>query len=164
VPRKEKKILLFIVEGSNDEVALGMPLENLQKSFSRDDMIMFGITHGDITSDFKVKKAADEIVNCAKKYCEIYKLKKSDIYKIVLLIDMDGAYIPSDAIITSDEHNKAYYGEDADGFRSFFCSPELALSNDYKKSWDAIQQGLNSLHRHSNMNVFFDMHYPMHDV
>jgi len=51
------------------------------------------------------------------------------------------------------------YGEDADGFLSFFRNPSLALG-DYQESWDTIRQGLNSLKQYSNMNVFFDMHYP----
>jgi len=231
--KTEKEVLLFIVEGSHDETALAMPLENLQKSCSSDGLIQIGVTHGDITSDYKVNNVAHEVVKYAKKYCEMYKLKKSDIIKVVLLLDMDGAYIPDDAVIRSDTHERAFYsesqilhkcpedikkthklkqsrvnnlvglkhvwgnipfsayfvscnldhvicgnanltlqekrnitddfslkyGEDAEGFLSFFCNSGLVLGETYDESWDAIKINLNSLKRFSNMNVFFDMHY-----
>lgn len=230
----EKKILLFIVEGSNDETALAMPLENLQKAYSPEGMIQFDVTHGDITSDFNVKNVVHKVAECVKKYCKDYKLNKSDICKVVLLLDMDGAYVPDDAIIESAQHDKAFYdkntilhkspsdlrkthelkqtrtnslidlkhvwdgipfnayfvscnldhvicknanltprekrntaddfslkyGEDADGFLSFFCDSKLTIGETYDISWDAIRQGLNSLQRFSNMNVFFSTHYP----
>ena len=108
---KEKRVLLFIVEGSNDEAALGMPLENLQKSFSPDSLIRLGVTHGDITSNRRVKNIAHKVTECVKEYQIKYSLQKRDICKVVLLLDMDGAYIPNDAIVRSVKYDKALYCE-----------------------------------------------------
>ena len=45
---KEKKTIIFIVEGSSDKAAL----ENIfKKIYSRNKEIDFGFTNGDITSD-----------------------------------------------------------------------------------------------------------------
>ena len=225
-----KKVCLFIVEGSNDEVALGKPLENLQKSHSTNNMILIGITHGDITSNYAVKNVKHEIANHVKKFCNDNKLTKSDICEVVLLIDMDGTYIPDDAILASSEHTKAFYsensilhtnpkaiqkshkvkkehintllemknvwgnipfniyfvscnldhiicrnanlsnkeknnsaddfsftyGEDSDGFIAFFNDNEIILSTDYNESWISISEGMNSLNRYSNMNIFIN--------
>ena len=107
----EKKVLLFIVEGANDEVALGMPLENLQKSYAPDSAIRLGVTHTDITSDSKVKNITHEVTTRVREYCKQYSLKKSDIFKVVHLLDMDGAYIPGDVIVQNDDYEKAFYGE-----------------------------------------------------
>jgi len=229
----DKNVLLFIVEGPNDEVALGKALDNLHKYHSKDGIMRIGVTYGDITSDFKTTNASHEVAKHVKKYCAYNKLKPSDICEIVLLLDMDGAYIPREAIFQSNEHLKAFYcekkilhknpellqktrehkqkqlndiillnkvmkipffiyfvscnldhiicgnanltdreksdvadnfsmkyGEDADGFLSFFRNPEISLGSSYKESWDAIRENLNSLGRYSNMNVFLDRCYP----
>jgi len=150
--KKGKKVLLFIVEGSNDEVALGMPLENLQNKYAPDDMIMFGVTHGDITSDFKVKKAADEVVKCVKKYCKDYKLTKDDIHMIVLLLDMDGAYIPASSIVKSDEHDKAFYGESTILHK---CPDDLRKTHSHKQK--QVNSLLNIKHVWGNIpfNAYF---------
>jgi len=230
-----KKVLLFIVEGENDEFALALSLENLQKQHDSNKQIRFGITRGDITADKNRATPANEIAKCVREYCTKYKLNKEDICKIVLLVDMDGAYIPGDAVKQGGEElTKTYYGstdilhknpaalrktherkrerldslinqneiagkipfnvffvscsfdhvicgdanvdghtkikitdefndlyhKNAEGLISFFCNPEIVIDNDYMQSWNKIRQGLNSLGRYSNMNVFFDMHYP----
>jgi len=229
-----KKVLLFIVEGANDEAALGMPLENLQKTRSMDNLIRLGVTHGDITCDKNVRNIAHKVSDCVKEYCTKYKLDKTDICEVALLIDMDGAYISDDARIQSDKHAEAYYdedvilhsrleslqmthkrkrkhvnnlvglkhvlknipfsiyfvscnfdhiicgnanlnnreksiaadnfslkySEDANGFFTFFHTPEFTLGTTYEESWNAIKQGTNSLQRYSNLNVFLAKHYP----
>jgi len=230
--KSDKRVLLFIVEGSHDEAALALPLENLQKCHSSNRLIQLGFTGGDITTKYEARDVKKEIEKCADNYRKEYRLNKKDICQIVLLLDMDGAYIPDEAIIESDQHKKAFYNattilhnrpelliethrykcdrletllaldyvwngvpfgiyfvscnfdhvacgnanatnkgavadnfadkynKDADGLRAFFNDPSLMLGNTYKTSWDAIKQGLNSLQRHSNMNVFIDTHYP----
>jgi len=108
----KKKVLLFLVEGANDEAALGKALDNLHKNHSQDDLIRIGMTHGDITSDFRVKNVTHEVVTHVKKYLADYKLKRSDIYEIVLLLDMDGAFVPDEVILQSDKYSRAFYCED----------------------------------------------------
>lgn len=100
-----------MVEGSNDEIALAMPLKNLQKTLSKDG-IEFEITHGDLTSDIKVTNIVNAVGKCVSDYLSKYKLKNTDILEVVLLLDMDGAYIPDSAIVQSNVHTKPFYNED----------------------------------------------------
>ena len=46
-----KKILLFLVEGKSDEVALGLALSNLYET----EMVHVQITHGDITTKDEIR-------------------------------------------------------------------------------------------------------------
>lgn len=96
----KKKILLFIVEGQTDETALATALSRIFSTSS----VKFQIVHGDIlTKDFT---GTDKIINAVigeiKKFCAgVYK--KSDFLSIVHLVDMDGAFIPGDAVIVDPE-------------------------------------------------------------
>ena len=235
--KAEKNVLLFIVEGENDVAALAAPLENLHKAYSAEGEIKFGFTRGDITTKkaMTFKGLRDKIAKYIRDYCVDENINTADICEIVLLLDMDGAYIPDDAIVQDDtyiedpfygessisyfdpekvrtphickRHNldilievkdvmggkpfSVYYvscnfehvashnanmtdreksraadvfahrfAEDADSFCSFFRAPSLTLGKTFQESWDAIRRGLNSLHRHSNLNIFFDKNYP----
>ena len=236
--KADKKVLLFIVEGENDIAALAYPLESLHKACTADGSIQFDFTDGDITTSkpMKFNEIKNKIAKIIRDYCQQSpRINKSDICEVVLLLDMDGAYIPDEAIVQSDEHKEAFYGEstilhkytdnvriphkrkrhnvdilinirdvmggipfsvyyvacnfehvacgdanltaleksraaddfafkfgeDANGFRSFFCDDDtLTLGKTYSDSWDAIREGLNSLHRHSNLNVFINKNYP----
>jgi len=108
--KSDKKVLLFIVEGVHDQAALALPLENLQKSHSPNKLIQLGFTNGDITTDNNVRDVKKEIERCAENYRKEYRLLKKDICKIVLLLDMDGAYIDAGAIIENDQYQKPHYG------------------------------------------------------
>jgi len=105
----EKKVVLFIVEGANDQIALALPLENLLSSES----VSFQITGGDITSDKQGKDIKARVGDVVRQHCKHYKIKPSDIAEVVLLVDMDGAYIPRDNIILNADHEKPFYGEEA---------------------------------------------------
>lgn len=92
------KILLFIVEGPSDEQSLAPALEKiiLQKN------VKFKVIHGDITSDSNsninnIEKRISN--NCVKKFInENSQYNLSDIYGIVHIVDLDGAFIPDDNI------------------------------------------------------------------
>jgi hypothetical protein len=128
----EKKVVLFIVEGANDQIALANPLENLLSSES----VTFQITDGDITSDRLGKNIKAKVGDVIKQHCKHYKLKLSDIIEVVLLIDMDGAYIPPDSIILDANNKNAFYKEDA----VLHCSPVMLYETHLRK-----QQNLNTL-------------------
>jgi len=117
--KQEKKIILFIVEGMNDQIALGLPFENMIKQYFQDRDIKFDITGGDLTSDGKTLNIVNAIGKCINKYIDKHKLKKSkgqtqgDICEVILLVDMDGAFIPNEAIKCSEDSKKAFYDDDA---------------------------------------------------
>lgn len=47
------------------------------------------------------------------------------------------------------------YKDDLDGFVKYISDPAIAVAGDYKATWEYIRQGLNSLHRHTNLNLCF---------
>ena len=104
----DKKVVLFIVEGANDQIALAKSLDNLLSSES----VNFQITEGDITGDKQGKGIKAKVGDVIRQHCMQYKLKSADILETVLLLDMDGAYIAPDKILYSSDHSKPFYKED----------------------------------------------------
>lgn len=47
------------------------------------------------------------------------------------------------------------YKNDLDGFVKYISDPAIAVAGDYKETWEYIRQGLNSLHRHTNLSLCF---------
>ena len=95
----KKKVMLFIVEGPTDETSLSTVLNRIFSSAT----VKFQVIHGDIlTRDFT---SSDKIVVAVwaqvKEFMgSIYR--KSDICRIVHLTDMDGVFIPDDAVVEND--------------------------------------------------------------
>lgn len=91
------KAAIFIVEGATDKRAL----ENIFKKIYRYKEIHFEFTHGDITSDENIDKSnvEMEIYKFIDKYRKDKKLKLSDIWQVVQIFDMDGAYIDDSNIL-----------------------------------------------------------------
>lgn len=70
---KEKKTIIFIVEGSSDKAAL----ENIfKKIYRRNKEIDFGFTNGDITSDPTVTIVKHILIQMD--YCNSTKYKNSN--------------------------------------------------------------------------------------
>lgn len=92
----KKKVMLFIVEGPTDETSLSTVLNRIFSSST----VKFQVVHGDVlTRDFT---SSDKIVAAVwdqvKAFMgEIYK--KSDICRIVHLTDMDGVFVPDNAVV-----------------------------------------------------------------
>ena len=102
-----KKTVLFIVEGASDKAAL----EKIFKAiYKRNRNIDFKFTDGDISSDPTVTKSNVEqrIYEIVQRYMKDKKLNKSDIFQIVQIFDMDGAYIPETAIVSGGEYSFTY--------------------------------------------------------
>lgn len=104
---KEKKTIIFIVEGPSDKNALESIFKRIYK---RNKEIDFGFTNGDITSDPKVTLAnvEDRIYQAAQDVIKDKKLKNSDVIQIVQIFDMDGAYIPDTAIVNGSTYALEY--------------------------------------------------------
>lgn len=125
---KEKKTIIFIVEGLSDKTAL----ENIfKKIYRRNKEIDFGFTNGDITSDTTVTVANVEnrIYETVQKVVKDKKLKNSDVIQIVQIFDMDGAYIPESAILSGTTYAFEY------STTNISCvSPERVIErNKYKR-------------------------------
>ena len=121
----KKKVVLFIVEGFNDQTALAVSLEKLLTSES----VKFAITEGDITSDYFGKSIAAKVGDCIKKHCDEYKFKIGDFAEAVLLVDMDGAYIGAESIMQKDGCTAPFY----DSSIIFHAKPELLRKTQVQK-------------------------------
>ena len=86
---KKRKVMLFLVEGKSEREALEILISNIIKN----ELVVFQVMEGDITSDKNstpqnIKKIINEKV---KFYMTESKVKKSDILSIIHLMDIDGA-------------------------------------------------------------------------
>lgn len=101
-----KPTVLFIVEGVSDRTALKRIFRKLYK----EKEINFEVTDGDITSDesITVQNVEGKIYEIVNKFMKDKKLNKKDIYQIVQLFDMDGAYI-DDRYIEKGDSSKFEY-------------------------------------------------------
>lgn len=88
--------MLFIVEGPTDETSLATVLSRIFSSST----VKFQVVHGDIlTRDFT---SSDKIVAAVWEQAKDFMgtiYKKNDLCRIVHLTDMDGVFIPDDAVI-----------------------------------------------------------------
>ena len=121
------KVVLFIVEGATDKRALA----SIFRKIYRNRTVRFEFTHGDITSDetISIKNVEDEIYKYVKSYVDISKIKKSDIWQIVQIFDMDGAYA-DDSRIVEGETREFFYTE-----KEISCKnhEKISLRNKHKK-------------------------------
>lgn len=102
-----KKIVFVIVEGPSDDEALGVILSRL---FDK-NVVHVKITYGDITSDKTVTPGniAARIGDLVRGYAKANHYKAADFQEIIHLIDMDGAYIPEDAVLQDTNAEKPFY-------------------------------------------------------
>lgn len=121
------KVVIFIVEGATDKRAL----ESIFRKIYRNRTVRFEFTHGDITSDETMCKqnVEDEIYQYVKSYMDINKIKKRDIWQIIQLFDMDGAYVDESRIVEG-ETREFFYTENEISCKN----PEkILLRNEHKK-------------------------------
>ena len=99
--KNKKKILLFIVEGKTDEIALGLILSKL----FNDDNVKFKVVRGDITSDKDstqtniIKKVNEQI----KAFLDNNHFSKKDITRVVHLVDIDGVYVDDASVVEKSD-------------------------------------------------------------
>lgn len=100
------KVVLFLVEGVSDKLALE---KIFQKIYSNGRSLTFKFLNGDITSD--PESDPDNIVARVERivtdFKQEYKLEDNDFFSIAQIFDVDGAYIPDELII--EEKDKHYW-------------------------------------------------------
>lgn len=102
-----KKIVFVIVEGPSDDEALGVLLERI---FDRSRVFVY-ITYGDITTEKGVShnNILMKLGNAIKSYASNNHLTKSHFQEVIHIVDMDGAYIPDEAVVQNQTYKKVYY-------------------------------------------------------
>ena len=106
---KTKKVILIIVEGIEDQVSL----EAVVSKLIVDSSVKFAITRGDITTDRAVtsqniKKKLSGVVNF---FLSSSRLTKSDILRIIHIVDTDGAFIPDDCVVENPNERLLYLSD-----------------------------------------------------
>jgi hypothetical protein fulcA4_10145 len=104
--KKAKKVILFLVEGASDLTSLEF-IDNI----NTDETIKFQITSGDVTSKLNItpQNCREEINKILLSFLERSKLRKTDIIKIIYILDIDGVYIPEINIIEDKNKKKFLY-------------------------------------------------------
>ena len=104
MPRK--KIVFVIVEGPSDEEALGVLLNRIYDSKA----VYVQVMHCDITTELDVNagNVVAKIGDVVKKYAE-RRFKPGDFSRIIHITDMDGAFIPDDAVVEDAAAVKPLY-------------------------------------------------------
>lgn len=117
----EKKIIVFLVEGISDKTALGLILSKLLN----EENLHFVLTEGDISykSGVSGNNAKKTVWSYVKKFLDNNHYKKSDIEKIVHIIDTDGAFVPDENVILSENKKTSYslehiYAKDDDAMKN----------------------------------------------
>lgn len=107
---KRKKVVLVIVEGPSDEEALGPVLNN----YFDKDRVYVHTHHGDITTEKgnKCSNIISKVNECVKQCMRQYPFKRSDFKRIIHVVDMDGAFIPDNAIVEDKDAYKPIYTEE----------------------------------------------------
>lgn len=92
-----RKTVLFIVEGPSDKEALE---KIFKKIYKNERSIEFKFTNGDISSDPDITNdnVVDKIYDIVNSFLTDKKLRKTDIFQVIQIFDMDGAFIPESAI------------------------------------------------------------------
>ena len=108
----EKKVIVFIVEGSSDEAALGTVMEDYFAS----NEVRFVVIHGDIT--LKDYVSLDNILTKINEQLETvkrkYRYNQGDFIKIIQITDTDGVYIPEADVKEADVEKPQYYEDHID--------------------------------------------------
>ena len=97
---------MFLVEGASDLTSLEF-IDNINTN----ETIKFQITSGDVTSKLNItpQNCREEINKILLSFLERSKLRKTDIIKIIHILDIDGVYIPEINIIEDKNIKKFLY-------------------------------------------------------
>ncbi|WP_438298285.1 hypothetical protein [Sporosarcina sp. FA15] len=107
----KKKVVLLLVEGSCEEVLLYNRLRSLFEQHN----IRFHIQHGDILYDLdRPEEPIKSVIgNAVNEFMIKSKFRPEDVFCVLHIIDMDGCFIPEDAIVIDDTQKElTLYHED----------------------------------------------------
>ena len=122
-----KKVILFIVDGPTDEDALSPVMKKLFEC----EEIRFHVIHGDLTSDWLLDST--NAVKTVKEHIEYemnrYGFKRSDLQRVIHLVDTDGAFIPDGCVVLGDAVKPRYEEE-----RIVTKTPECIIDRNARKA------------------------------
>ena len=111
--KREKKVVMVIVEGPSDESAMG----GILKEYFSSKEVQFAVVHGDITSEYDTTRD-NVLIKIGDKVEEIrsrYGYRLSDFVSIIHIADTDGVFT-KDCIKKSEVKNIQYYEDHIEAF------------------------------------------------
>ena len=141
-----KKVIFVIVEGPSDEDALGVIF---QRFFDK-NTVRVKVIHGDITTEKLVNSSniLNHVVEIVKQSLKEYKLHKTDLLRVIHLVDTDGAYIPDSAVVFDEKADKPIYST----MQIKTTHPERLIQRN-------LQKKANLTKLHSAKNIWGDIPY-----
>lgn len=138
---RTNRVVILIVEGPSDDDSVGILITGLFKKYYN-MKVHVKIVHSDITSDFNVtsQTIAAKIGNIVKKCVKDNRFTKADIEKVYQIVDMDGAFVPDDAVVENENCDTVEYTLDNIITHNKYS---IELRNDRKQK---------------NLNKIFSMH------
>ncbi len=113
-----KKFILFIVEGKNDKREIEAILHTKYfADYKEKYEPYFWTKSGDLTADKSVteknilQKLNDAVMDFRKNGIPFNNIKVQDIQEVVQIVDMDGAFIPSENIVRGEDSYFRYTDE-----------------------------------------------------
>lgn len=105
--KQSKKVLLVLVEGKTDEEALGLIITKLIIN----NKVEVKILNCDITSDKSTEtyNILEILGNYIREFLAREKYEIEDLYKVVQIVDTDGAYVSNEYIKEDANYDKFYY-------------------------------------------------------
>lgn len=102
-----KKVVLIIVEGPTDEDALGVIFDR----FFDKETVRVKVIHGDITTEKQINASniLNRITEVVQQSLKEYKLRKTDLLRVIHLVDTDGAFAPDSAVVYDEHAEKPVY-------------------------------------------------------
>lgn len=102
-----RKVVLLIVEGPSDQVALGSVIAQLFDPAK----VLVKIQHGDLTSAYENNPAniIGKVQAVIQSVARESKLKQSDFLKVIQITDTDGAFIPDVNVVYDRKYEKPFY-------------------------------------------------------
>ena len=96
--KKSKKLVLFLVEGISDETTFGLVLSNL---VHEDLIVRFHIIGGDLTTrhENNASNCIAKVVNEVKDFLNKDFYRKSDLFEVIHLVDLDGTFISKEHVV-----------------------------------------------------------------
>lgn len=101
---KEKKVLLFIVEGPTEETALALIFQRIFADCS----VKFDVVHGDVTTAYCASAPREVIRKRVIDHVSRQDYKWADLSQVVQIADTDGAFVPDSAVVESSDGCLSY--------------------------------------------------------
>jgi len=105
---KEKRVLLFLVEGISDKVSL----QSIFEDYFDSKKVQISVMRYDITQEENSAEIKSKLNEKIQEFCSIEKNKVGDLKKVIHIVDTDGAFVNQERVLQNDGTSKTSYSEE----------------------------------------------------